>query len=234
MRNNKLKHLLGAAGWKVTAAFMALALAAGPAWLEHRARLAESDVNPKPAGPPSPPAAPQDALQDALQDAAAAADELAALLPTNPELLEQVKDQIADRPDFDAKSARYEELILAAARRHEVNPALIKAVIQAESRFNSSAVSSQGAVGLMQILPSTARSMGFSSPYEPKNNIDAGVLYLKTLLEEFGDDEYLALAAYNCGPDAIRRYGNAMPPFRETKTFVAKVMRYYQSYLLES
>jgi soluble lytic murein transglycosylase-like protein len=69
------------------------------------------------------------------------------------------------------------------------------------------------------------------SPYEPDNNIDAGVLYLRKLLTEFNEDEHLALAAYNCGPDAIRRYGNKMPPFRETKSFVARVMRYYQSHI---
>ena len=152
------------------------------------------------------------------------------MTPT-PEILDQVKGQAPEKPYFDAKAQRYEEMIQEAARRHKVSPALIKAVIQAESRFNQSAVSSQGAVGLMQVLPSTARSMGVASPYEAINNIDAGVLYLKQLLTEFNDDEYLALAAYNCGPDAIRRYGNAMPPFRETKSFVAKVMRYYHSYI---
>jgi soluble lytic murein transglycosylase-like protein len=204
---------------KVTVAFVALALASYPAWVEHKARLAGFVAQPGPALPspeaPSPEPAPG----------------FAEVLTPSPDILDQVKGQVADKPDFDAKSKAYEDLIQNAARRHKVSPALIKAVIQAESRFNQSAVSSQGAVGLMQVLPSTARSMGVSSPYEPHNNINAGVLYLKQLLNEFDDDEYLAIAAYNCGPDAIRRYGNAMPPYRETKSFVAKVMRYYQSYI---
>ena len=204
---------------KVGIAVVALALAAGPAWVEHQARL--NGQLPKDRSVKSVP----------TPAVAEVADDFAELLIPTPEILDQVNDQAAEKPDFDAKSQAYEEMIQNAARRHKVSPALIKAVIQAESRFNPSAVSAQGAVGLMQVLPSTARSMGVGSPYEPDNNIDAGVLYLRQLLTEFNDDEHLALAAYNCGPDAIRRYGNSMPPFRETKSFVAKVMRYYHSYI---
>ncbi|MDR2366751.1 MAG: lytic transglycosylase domain-containing protein [Deltaproteobacteria bacterium] len=152
-------------------------------------------------------------------------------LAPNPYLLDQVKDQTNRKPLFDKKSTRYDDMIEEAARRHRISPALVKAVIQAESKFDTQAVSSQGAVGLMQILPSTARSMGVSSPQEPYNNITAGVRYLKMLLEEFGNDEYLALAAYNCGPDTIKRYGGKMPPFSETRSFVRLVMSYYQSHI---
>jgi soluble lytic murein transglycosylase-like protein len=146
-------------------------------------------------------------------------------------LLDQIRDRTHQKPLFDKKSYAYEQMIEDAARLHRISPALVKAVIQAESRFDKNAVSSQGAVGLMQILPSTARSVGIQSPMEAKNNITAGVRYLKSLLEQFGDDEYLALAAYNCGPDAIRRYGGKMPPFSQTRSFVAQVMRYYQSHI---
>ncbi|MDR2386307.1 MAG: lytic transglycosylase domain-containing protein [Deltaproteobacteria bacterium] len=152
-------------------------------------------------------------------------------LAPNPYLLAQVKDQASQKPVFDKKSTRFDEMIEKAAREHRISPALVKAVIQAESRFDTRAVSAQGAVGLMQILPSTARSMGVSSPQEPYNNITAGVRYLKMLLEEFGNDEYLALAAYNCGPDTIKRYGGQMPPFSETRSFVRQVMSYYQSHI---
>jgi soluble lytic murein transglycosylase-like protein len=152
-------------------------------------------------------------------------------LAPNPELLDLVRDQTNQKPSFDQKSTRYDGMIEEAARRHRISPALVKAVIQAESKFDTKAVSAQGAVGLMQILPSTARSMGVSSPREPYDNITAGVRYLKMLLEEFGDDEYLALAAYNCGPDTIKRYGGKMPPFSETRSFVTQVMSYYQSHI---
>ena len=152
-------------------------------------------------------------------------------LAPNHYLLDQVKVQTNQKPSFDQKSTRYDEMIEEASRRHRISPALVKAVIQAESKFDTRAVSAQGAVGLMQILPSTARSMGVSSPQEPYNNITAGVRYLKMLLDEFGNDEYLALAAYNCGPDTIKRYGGKMPPFSETRSFVRQVMSYYQSHI---
>jgi soluble lytic murein transglycosylase-like protein len=197
-------------------ALVSLALAAGPAWVEHQARLAAIQPEPRSVGPDPAALVPEPAIGFAE-----------ALTPT-PEILDRVAGQAAVKPVFDSKALAYEEMIQSAARRHRVSPALIKAVIQAESRFNQSAVSAQGAVGLMQVLPSTARSMGVASPYEADANIDAGVLYLRQLLTEFDDDEYLALAAYNCGPDAIRRYGK-LPPYRETKSFVARVMRYYQS-----
>ncbi|MDR1677584.1 MAG: lytic transglycosylase domain-containing protein [Deltaproteobacteria bacterium] len=151
-------------------------------------------------------------------------------LSPNYDLLDQVV-QASTKPLFDRKSSAYEQMIDKAARKYRISPALVKAVIQTESNFNSRAVSAQGAVGLMQILPSTARSMGISSPLEPYNNITAGVRYLKMLLEEFGNDEYLAVAAYNCGPEAIKRYGGKMPPYNETKIFVRQVMHYYQSHI---
>jgi soluble lytic murein transglycosylase-like protein len=196
-------------------ALVALGLASTVAWVEHQARQAAAQAKPGDFLPTA----------DAPASVAATSEALAPRL----DLLDKVKNRAPGKPAFDKKADAYEALILKAAQEHEVSPALVKAVIQAESTFNASAVSSQGAVGLMQVLPSTARSMGFTSPHEPGQNIRAGVRYLKTLLREFGDDEYLALAAYNCGPDAIRRYGNQMPPFSQTRSFVAKVMEYYRS-----
>ncbi|MDR1084736.1 MAG: lytic transglycosylase domain-containing protein [Deltaproteobacteria bacterium] len=150
------------------------------------------------------------------------------LTPTS-QILDQVKKQANVPPVLDKKAEVYEDLILAVSEENEVSPALIRAVIQAESKFNHQAVSAQGAVGLMQVLPSTAKSVGVLSPQTPRDNLKAGVRYLKVLLNQFDDDERLALAAYNCGPDVIRRYGNQMPPFRETRKFVSLVLEYYHS-----
>jgi soluble lytic murein transglycosylase-like protein len=210
---------VGKAGLRTAVVLLALGIATASANYEHKARLeAEQAANPAPQ--PDSPESP------AVQTAG-----LSAGLAPNPELLSQVREQTNQKPLFDKKSAAYEAMIEDAARLHRISPALVKAVIQAESKFDTRAVSSHGAVGLMQILPSTARSMGVSSPHEPAANITAGVRYLRLLLDQFGDDEYLALAAYNCGPEAIKRYGGKMPPFSETRSFVTQVMRYYQSHI---
>ncbi|MDR3152819.1 MAG: lytic transglycosylase domain-containing protein [Deltaproteobacteria bacterium] len=202
----------------------AAGLAVVPAVQEHQARMAYA----KPAPPRSAHVLKSKARETAKRPV------LAASLRPDPALLEAVKNQTAERPSFDKKASNFEELITVAARENDVSPALIKAVIQAESRFNSHVVSSQGAVGLMQIMPATARSMGVRSPSQPKDNITAGVRYLKSLLDQFGDEEYLAIAAYNCGPDLIRRYGNNIPPITQTRSFVNQVMEYYQSHITES
>ena len=125
---------------------------------------------------------------------------------------------------------RYDAYIERTAKSHEVSPALVKALIQVESNFNPKAVSDVGAVGLMQVMPSTARHLGITNPQEPEANILAGVKYLKTLLEMFEDDEALALAAYNSGPGNVRRFGG-VPPYVQTKVFVTRVMNYYRSLL---
>jgi soluble lytic murein transglycosylase-like protein len=207
-------------------AFLACAaagLAILPAMEEHKARVALTEMES------------QNQVQISINQLTPEPEVRAvSALSPDPGLIQALRTQTAQKPSFDKKSKNYEALIQTAAKEHEVSPALVKAVIQAESRFNSQAVSSQGAVGLMQVLPSTARSVGVKSPLPPKENITAGVKYLKVLLREFDDEEYLAVAAYNCGPDMIKRYGNKLPPFTETRTFVARVMEYYQSYITES
>jgi hypothetical protein len=220
MRNIEITNLLRHFGFKISLAVVAVVLATALAHFEHRARVVS-------VGETEPIPVELDMAQLPLEPSVGFAN----VLSLKPEILDQVSVLGPDKPDFDKKAPYYEEMIQTAARRHQISPALIKAVIQTESRFNAGAVSSQGAVGLMQLLPSTARSMGFSSPLEPYNNINAGARYLKILLREYNDDEVLALAAYNCGPDAIRRYGNTLPPFNETRSFVANVMHYYQSYI---
>jgi hypothetical protein len=118
-------------------------------------------------------------------------------------------------------------IILKYSAKHNIDPYLIKAVIWAESSFNAYAVSPSGAIGLMQLMPFTAKAMGAYSPFDPEQNISAGAKYLKYLLNKFKATE-LALAAYNAGPYNVQRYGG-IPPFSETRRYVSKTMKYYNS-----
>ncbi len=133
-------------------------------------------------------------------------------------------------PAVRADVARYEALIAEAAVRHRVEPALIKAVIRAESNFDPRAVSRKGARGLMQLMPETASMYGLADPFEPRGNIDAGAKHLKMLLEKYAGNLRLALAAYNAGEQAVERYGRRIPPFPETRGYVRAVLRHHQAY----
>ena len=106
-----------------------------------------------------------------------------------------------------------------------VRPDLVRAVIHAESAFNPMARSIKGAMGLMQLMPATAIAYGVSNAYDPVQNIRAGVAYLRSLLERYSQNEELALAAYNAGPTAVKKYGDAVPPYRETRNYVAKIRK---------
>jgi soluble lytic murein transglycosylase-like protein len=120
------------------------------------------------------------------------------------------------------KSAPFEESIIRHARREQVAADLVRAVIQVESAFNPVAVSSKGAMGLMQLMPATAVELGVANPFDPDQNIRGGVQYLRRLLDRYNGNVELALAAYNAGMGNVEKYGD-VPPFKETKSYVKKI-----------
>ena len=124
-----------------------------------------------------------------------------------------------------ADRRRINRLVREACSRYKLEEQLVHALIQTESAYDSAAVSSAGARGLMQIMPETGRDLGLGKPFDPAENIDAGVRYLKGLMDRFGSLP-LALAAYNAGPGAVDKHGG-IPPFAETRAYVGKVMDLY-------
>jgi soluble lytic murein transglycosylase len=132
-------------------------------------------------------------------------------------------------PTKKQRRAQYDPLIDHEARAQGIEPALIKAMIRVESDFNTEAVSSAGAQGLMQVMPATARDLQLEDPFDPEDNIRSGTRYLRYLLDRFGSDVTLALAAYHAGPGNVARYG-AIPPITQTVRYVKDVLRFYKHY----
>ncbi len=134
-------------------------------------------------------------------------------------------------PQSSTESASFsvQQLIVQTAQRYGVDPALALAVAKAESNFDPNALSPKGAMGVMQLMPQTAKSLGVTNPFDPQQNIDGGIRYLRQLIEQFGGNISLAVAAYNAGPTAVRRY-NGVPPYPETQTFLRRVLSYWQSF----
>jgi soluble lytic murein transglycosylase-like protein len=124
--------------------------------------------------------------------------------------------------------ARYDELIEDAAQRHNIDAKLLHAVIQTESAYNPSAISSAGAAGLMQLMPATAQRFGVYDRRDPDQNVEGGTKYLKHLIGLFGPRLDLAIAAYNAGENAVMRHNNTIPPYRETQDYVRQVLALYQ------
>ncbi len=121
----------------------------------------------------------------------------------------------------------YAPLIEAAAQNANLPPALLHAVVQVESNYNPKAVSPKGAVGLMQFMPATAKRYGVTDRTDPAASLNGGAQYLRDLLTRFNEDLSLALAAYNAGENAVKRYGNTIPPYQETRNYVKKVKKLY-------
>ena len=146
------------------------------------------------------------------------------------QLLEQQALRLEHKPGMQ-NSARTQALILAAAQRHNVHPALVKSIVAAESNFDNGAISPRGAIGLMQLMPATAQQYG-ADPTDPEQNIDAGTRYLRALIERYGKyRNWLSrvIAAYNAGPGVVDRY-QGVPPFPETRNYVARVLGFLRQF----
>ena len=142
-----------------------------------------------------------------------------------------IRENNTDLFTYQIKKAepQYNPIILKAATAHDVELSLVKAIIMAESGYSKDKVSRQGAGGLMQLMPGTAKSLGVKDIFNPEENIHAGVKYYKSLLNRFNGDVKLALAAYNAGARNVHKY-KGVPPFKETRRYIKKVLEYQQFY----
>ncbi len=141
-------------------------------------------------------------------------------------------DQILPIISLNSAERLFQPIVLKAAERYKVDPAMVMAIIMAESSYNPKAISKKGAKGLMQLMPTTARSLGVKDSFNPEHNINAGVRYFRKLLNQFDGDVKLALAAYNAGGRKVREH-SGIPPFRATKYYIKKVIKYYQYYKIQ-
>ncbi|MEN6623766.1 MAG: transglycosylase SLT domain-containing protein [Smithella sp.] len=152
-------------------------------------------------------------------------------VPTNPKakyVLIMKEKRILLRYDIDVN--KFDQFISNSSNKHNIDPALVRAVIKAESNFNHRAVSPVGAQGLMQLMPATASQLQVDDAFHPEKNIEGGVRYLSYLLKLYHGNLTLALAAYNAGEGAVAKYHYQVPPYRETRNYVKKVLSFYNSF----
>lgn len=142
---------------------------------------------------------------------------------------EEAKSQIALN-DFAKNKKKYSSTINYYADRYQLPQSLLHAVVTAESAYDANAISRAGAVGLMQLMPETAKRYGVSNRRNPADNLNGGTRYLRDLLQRFDNNLILALAAYNAGEGAVKKYGNKVPPYKETRNYINKVISYYKKY----
>lgn len=147
-------------------------------------------------------------------------------VPTDP----RFRLYIPSRKPSSSSPHQYESIIREVSSRYNMNHHLIRAVIKVESDFNASVVSSKGAQGLMQLMPETASDMQVRNVFNPRENIEGGVKYLRRLLDMFNNNLTLALAAYNAGENMVKQYNFQIPPYKETQDYVRKVLHYFQRY----
>ena len=134
--------------------------------------------------------------------------------------------ELKSKIDLKSQSTNIDELVQTFSDKYGIDGDFIKAIIKQESGFNPNATSKKGAMGLMQLMPKTAESLGVLDAYNPSQNIEGGVKYLKTLLDKYNNNHELALAAYNAGPTAVQKYGG-IPPYKETRNYVNSIMSTY-------
>ena len=140
-----------------------------------------------------------------------------------------IKEKSTYRPSSFYSSDKYDALISQASKQYNVDSRLVKAIIKAESDFNPRAVSKKGAKGLMQLMPENIRAFRVSDPFDPRENIMGGTRYIKRMIKRYGGKLSLAIAAYNAGPENVKKYNN-IPPFKETENYVKRVLAYYEGY----
>lgn len=148
--------------------------------------------------------------------------------PVEENKIDEIKEavELKSKIDLKAQKADIDELIETFSEKYDIDGDFIKAIIKQESGFNAKATSKKGAMGLMQLMPKTAESLGVIDAYNPSQNIEGGVKYLKGLLEKYDNNKELALAAYNAGPGAVKKYGG-IPPYKETQNYVNAIMGTY-------